>query len=159
MKEKNEKEKAKIEERKRIQNNEKNSLKRRLNELEFHKEDLKREKEKNERDRKNVEDQVNKINNNMIIIIIKLQNLSEKLNDIAMNHHHIKNEEEYINSLQDQMKETGLKDEEQEQLMKDIKDGNEYIKKTLTIPKEDLLGLSASELTEKYKDILEKKRE
>ena len=159
LKEKNEKEKAKIEERKRIQNSEKNSLKRQLNELEFHKEDLKREKEKNERDRKNVEDQVNKINNNMVIIIMKLQNLSEKLNDIAMNHHHIKNEEEYINSLQDQMKETGLKDEEQEQLMKDIKDGNEYIKKTLTIPKEDLLGLSASELTEKYKDILEKKRE
>ena len=159
LKKKNEMERAKIEERKRIQNTEKNSLQRQLNELEFNKEDLEKKKQKNERERKNVEDQVSKINNNMVIIIMKLQNLSEKLNDIAMNHNHLKNEEEYINSLQDQMKETGLKDEEQEQLMKDIKDGNQYIKKTLTIPKEELLGLSASEISEKYKDILEKKRE
>jgi len=158
LKKKNEIEKAKIEERKKIQKNEKNSLKRQLNELEFNKEDLEREKQKNERDRKNVEDQVNKINSSMVIIIMKLQNLSEKLHDIAMNHNHIKNEEEYINSLQDQMKETGLKDEEQEQLMKDIKDGNEYFKKALSIPKEEILGLSASELSEKYKDILEKKK-
>ena len=43
------------------------------------------------------------INNQILFIIIKLQSISEKINDIAMKNNHLKNEKEYIDDLMDKM--------------------------------------------------------
>ena len=47
------------------------------------------------------------------IIIVQLQRTSDKLNSIAMNKSHIKTQDDYIDSLSEQMKGIGLKEEEQ----------------------------------------------
>ena len=43
------------------------------------------------------------INNQILFIIIKLQSISEKINDIAMKNNHLKNEKDYIDDLMDKM--------------------------------------------------------
>lgn len=52
------------------------------------------------------------INNQILFIIIKLQSISEKINDIAIKNNHLKNEEEYIDDLMDKMDKTNIKEED-----------------------------------------------
>ena len=86
----------------------------------------------------------------MQAIIIKLQALSEKIQIYSMNPEYIKNQNEYIDSLENQMKEIGYKENEINSKLKSFKDRNNTIQLAQNIPKEEILSSSASDLMEKY---------
>ena len=88
------------------------------------------------------------------IIIVQLQRTSDKLNSIAMNKSHIKTQDDYIDSLSEQMKGIGLKDEEQKKKLKEIKEKNRKITEALKLKQDELLKMSDSDLTEKLGKIL-----
>ena len=140
----------KINERINQQNNEKDSLQRQINELRYNKEDLQEEKNKNIEEKNKIQTEVNKINAEMQAIIIKLQALSEMIQIFSMNPEYIKNQNAYIDSLENQMKEIGYKESEINSKLKSFKDRNNTIQLATKIPKEEILAKSASDLMEEY---------
>ena len=88
------------------------------------------------------------------IIIVQLQRTSDKLNSIATNKNHIKTQDDYIDSLNEQMKGIGLKEEELKKKLKKIKEMNYKIRETLKLDQNELLKMSDSDLTEKLGKIL-----
>lgn len=143
-------EREKIRRRNEEQNNERDSLQRALNQLQYNKEDLIEERRQKENEKIQVENQVKFINKKIKIIIMKLQRLSEEIYKLGMNKNHIKNENEYIDSLSSQMHEIGYKEEEIKKKLGDIKKNNELLKKSISIPPEQLLMANADELMDKY---------
>ena len=144
-----EKEKAKLQERIKQQNSEKNSLQREINELNYAKEDLLEKKNKYEREKNQIEAQVENINKKIKIIILKLKRLSDEILIKGMNKNHMKNENEYIDSLSSQMHEIGYKENEIKEKLGDIKKNNDLLKSAIKINQEDLLEKSADELMNK----------
>jgi len=150
LNEQKEKENAKYNERIQQQNKEKDSLQRQLNELNYNLEDLLEEKRKYEAEKKEVEIQVNNINKKMKIIIMKLQRLSDEIYRKGMNKNHIKNENEYIDTLSTQMQEIGYKEDEIKEKLGDIKKNNTLLNNVVKIPQEELLMKNADELMAAY---------
>ena len=93
------------------------------------------------------------ITNQIEIILISLQRTSQKLELIAMNKNHIKTENEYIDNLKQQLKEIGLKEEEQKKHFDEIKKKNNKIKKVLNLSNEDFSKLKENELKEQLNKI------
>ena len=89
-----------------------------------------------------------------MITIIKLQSLTEKINDIAMNNNHLKNEDEYIDDLMDKMGKMNMKDKGQIERIQKIKDTNRIIKETLNLDKKSLESMNESQLTEALKKLI-----
>ena len=90
----------------------------------------------------------------IFMIIQKLQAFSEKINTIAMNNNHTKTEEEYVDSLKDNINAIGVKEEEQKKYLDEIKKNNKLLKGTLSLKNEDLLSLSDTDLSQKFKTIM-----
>ena len=148
--EKNRKEIDKLNERIRLQNNEKDSFQQRINELNFNKEDLIEKRENYLKEKKKIEKQIKVINKKMKIIIKKLQTLSEEIYKKGMNKNHIKNENDYIDSLSSQMHEIGYKEEEIKEKLGNIKKNNEMLNSVINIPQEELLMCNGEELMNRY---------
>ena len=85
---------------------------------------------------------------------MKLQSISEKINDIAMNNHHLKTEEEYLDDLMDKMDKMNLKEEEKREKIKKIKQNNITFQKAIQLDRKELTKLSDEELSEKLKILL-----
>ena len=94
------------------------------------------------------------INNQILFIIIKLQSILEKINDIAMNNNHLKNEEEYIDDLMDKMDKMNIKEEDKIAKIKKIKESNNIFKNAVKINRNELMKLNDSQLAEKLKIII-----
>ncbi len=94
------------------------------------------------------------ITHEITIIILKLQSISQKLELIAMNKNHIKTEDEYIDNLKEQIKETGLNEEEQKKKLDELKKTNKMTKEALNLSKEDFSKLDENQLREKIKNFL-----
>ena len=92
-----------------------------------------------------------KITNEITINMIKLQNISQKLELIAMNKNHTKTEDEYIDNLKEQIKETGLNEEEQQKKLEELKKENKKTMEALKLSKEDISNLDENQLREKIK--------
>lgn len=75
-------------------------------------------------ERNEIQKELNNINYQIIINLIKLQSLNEQINYLAMNTNHLEIESKYIDSLCKKMEEMGKKNENQYQLLKQIKDNN-----------------------------------
>ena len=86
----------------------------------------------------------------MKIIIKKLQTLSEEIYKKGMNKNHIKNENDYIDSLSSQMHEIGYKEEEIKEKLGNIKKNNEMLNSVINIPQEELLMCNGEELMNRY---------
>lgn len=151
LKNKNEEERKKIQQRIDEQNNETNSLARQINELKYNKEDLQEEKNKNILEKNKIESEENRIKKELDIIITKLQILTEKINCLAMNTNYAKNQNDYIDSLEWQMKEIGYKNTDIQSKLKELKNENNIIEKMKKIPQDELLSSSGSDLIRKYK--------
>ena len=74
-----------------------------------------------------------------------------------MNNNFMKTEDEYIDSLSEQMKEIGYKDKEQINKLKQVKENNRIFKESLKLKQEELINLSDSELAEKLSIIIPKR--
>ncbi len=114
------------------------------------------EKSRSLDERNQTEKKVYNIRSQITFIIIKLQSINKKINVIAMNSNHIKTEDEYIDFLKDKMKDIGIKDEEQEESLNNIKRINSTLMEVNKINREDLLNLSDSQLAEKLDIIIPK---
>lgn len=122
----------------------KNELDRQLNELNFNREKLIVEKEKNMNEKNEIEKKILTTSNNITFIIIKLKNMSDKIDCLAMNTENIKTEDEYIDSLKRKMDEIGYNDEEQIKAMDSIKKQNKIyteIKNKQNLNDEELADL------------------
>ena len=60
---------------------------------------MKREKEKNLKEKETIQIRINNINKEIFYVVVKLQSFYQKINDIAMNNNFMKTEDEYIDSL------------------------------------------------------------
>ena len=151
---KNEQEKKKILDEMNKNNNAKNSVERQQNELKYNKGVLMNEKEKNLKEKQDIQDKIKNINKQILFIIIKLQRISEKINDIAMNNNHLKTEEEYIDDLMDKMDKMNIREKDKIEKIKEIKKSNEIFKKAIKMDRNELLKLDDSQLAEKLKVII-----
>ena len=155
-KKKNEEKKNDLNKKLKIKEEEKNNLNMKLSEFNDIKSKLLDEKSRSLDERNQTEKKVYNIRSQITFIIIKLQSINEKINVIAMNSNHIKTEDEYIDFLKDKMKDIGIKDEEQEESLNNIKRINSTLMEVNKINREDLLNLSDSQLAEKLDIIIPK---
>ena len=81
---------------------------------------------------------------------MKLQRLSDEIYKKGMNKNHIKNENEYIDTLSTQMQEIGYKEEEIKEKLGDIKKNNNLLNSVIKIPQEEILMKNADELMAEY---------
>ena len=92
--------------------------------LEFNKNKLLNNKNKNINEKKIIQKKFDEVNYQLILILVKLQSLSEQLSYLAMNTNHSIIESKYIDSLCRKMKEMGIKNERQIKCLKEIKENN-----------------------------------
>ncbi len=152
--EENEAKKKKILEEMNKKSKDKSNLQKQKNEIEYNKQKLIEEKGKNSKEKEEIQRKINYINKQIVFIIIKLQGISEKINNLAMNNNHIKTEDEYIDDLMEKMDKMNIKDKEKIAKMKKIKETNSIYKKTLGINKNELLNISDEELAKKLSIII-----
>lgn len=138
--------------------NAKTSLEQKINELNDHKDVLEEEKEKYIKEQNEIKEKIKYTQNQITFIIIKLKNISQKLDDIAMNNKHLKTQDEYIDSLAVKMEQIGLKDEEQKRELKNIKENIRIFKEINQFKENDFMNLDDSQLTEKLKIIIPKSK-
>ena len=155
-KEKNQKEKERYLQELNSKKNAKNNLERQKNELNYNKNKLNQEKVNNINERNEIQKKILNTKNQITFIIVRLKNISNKISDIAMNNNHLKTEEEYIDSLQDNMKEVGIKDDEQKRLLQEQKNCIRIFRETNKLDDKELMGLSDSELAAKLHIIIPK---
>ena len=153
-KERYEIEKRRIKQKAENEKKQKEGLTRILEELESKKQILENQKNLKSKEKEKIKEELVQITKEIQIIIVQLQRTSDKLNSIAMNKSHIKTQDDYIDSLNEQMKEIGLKEEEQKKKLKEIKEKNHKIKEALKLDQNELLKMSDSDLTEKLGKIL-----
>ena len=135
-------------------NNAKTNLQKHQNELLYNKTLLENQKENNLHEKADIQKKIIDINNQILFIIIKLQSISEKINDIAMNNNHLKNEEEYIDDLMDKMDKINNKEQDKIAKIKKIKESNNIFKNAVKMDRNELMKLNDSQLAEKLKIII-----
>lgn len=128
---------------------EKSELEKQKQELNNYKNILRKEKQKNEDEKKEIEEKISIINKKIFFIITRLHSCYQKINDIAMNNNHLKTEDEYIDSLKDNMIEIGIEDKEQIEKLKQIKENNRIFRESIKLNEKDLINLDESELKDK----------
>mgnify|MGYP002624665155 CR=1 FL=1 len=135
---------------------EKSELGKQKKELNNYKNILEREKQKNENEKKEIEEKISNINKKIFFIITRLHSCYQKINDIAMNNNHLKTEDEYIDSLKDNMIEIGIDDKEQIEKLKQIKENNRIFRESIKLNEKDLINLDESALKDKLGLIFQK---
>ena len=148
-KEKNKKERKKVLDIINEKSKERNNLEEQRNEFNRYKNILEREKQKNLDEKKEIEEKISNINKRIFFIITRLHSCYQKINDIAMNNNHIKTEDEYIDSLKDNMNEIGIDDKEQIEKLKQIKENNRIFRESIKLSENELINLDESELKSK----------
>ena len=132
----------------------KDELKRQKENLENKKEMLLKEKNSNMEEKNIIQKKIFEINHNIFLTIIKLHCLTDKINDIAMNNNHTKNEDDYIDDLLDKMDKMNIKDKDKIERIKKIKETNRIIKESLKLDKITLATMDDSQLSRALLNII-----
>ena len=109
-------------------------------------------------ERTSISEKINQIDKSILLIIYKLQECYQKINDIAMNNNFIKTEDEYIDSLKSNIEQIGYEDTEQIKILNKIKEENKIFQEAIKLKKDDLANLNDSQLIEQLNTIFDKKR-
>ena len=115
--------------------------------------ELKLNKEVNLKQKDEIEKRIKNSNNEILIIIVRLQSASQRLNDISMRPDYHKTDNEYIDSLIDKYKEVYGEDCEKIKELEKMKKYNEKFLKTANLKKEELFKLDHSQLTDLLKNL------
>ena len=102
--------------------NAKTNLEKQINDLNDHKKVLEEEQNKNIKEQNEIKEKIKNTSNQITYIIIRLQNISQKIEDFAMNNNHLKTQDKYIDSLKDKMDQIGMNDEQQKNNLKKMKE-------------------------------------
>ena len=151
IKEKNKNQEILIKEQLDKENREKANIRQALDKLQRNKNQLEFDLENANKEKEKLEEKIKEKEKEISYNIIRLQNYSEKLNEISMNPNVSKTQNEYYKSLKDKMKDIGIEDKEQEEYLNGIIKENENIEKVNNLTHEELLSLSE----EKLKEILQ----
>ena len=122
--------------------------------MEYNRKLLLEEKKNNIKEKRKIQKRINEINGEVLFTILKIQSLNEKVNEIAMNNNHIKNEEQYIDDLLDKMDKMNIKDKAQIENIKKIKETNRIIKEALALDKIALAKMDDSQISQTIKMIM-----
>ena len=120
-----------------------------INELNYNKKIIIEEQKKYNKEQTEIQKKIKNINNQICYIIIKLQQQVKNIEEIATNSSHLKNEDEFIDSLKDKIEEIGLNDEEQKKEIQIIKENMKIFKEKNNIKKEEIINLNDIQLAEK----------
>lgn len=113
--------------------------------------ELTQKKKLNIEEKKEIENKIKDTNNKIIIIIVRLQESSQRLDDLALNNNYIKKDNEYIDSLIDKYTEVYGNDNEKIKELEEMKKYNERFQKTVKIDKEELFKLNDSQIADMLK--------
>ena len=158
VREKNEQKKKILDEINKKKKDKKNDIKNQKNELEKNIVKLDEQKKNYLDERTSISEKINQIDKSILLVIYKLQDCYQKINDIAMNNNFIKTEDEYIDSLKSNIEQIGYEDTEQIKILNKIKEENKIFQEAKKLKKDDLANLNDSQLIEQLNTIFEKKR-
>ena len=131
----------------------KNSIERSLENLEKTIDELKTTKEVNQKEKEAIEKKIKDSNNEILIIIVRLQSASQRLNDISMRPDYHKTDNEYIDSLIDKYKEVYGEKSEKIKELEEMKKYNERFLNASKLKKEEIFKLDHSQLTDLLKGL------
>ena len=126
-----------------------NNFDKQINKLNDNIKKLLEEKEKNIKEKNEVEKKYITISNEISLILIKLKSITQRINDIAMNNKHIDIEEKYISNLKEEMEKSGIKNEKQENYLKEMEENHKLFKEANKLSEEDIFKLDDSKLASK----------
>ena len=130
-------------------NERKSNFDKQINKLNDHKAKLLNEKEANVKEKNEVETKIVKISNEISFILIKLKNLTQRINDIAMNNNHLEIEQKYIHCLKEEMETFGIKNEEQENYLKEMEEKIKIYIEVNKFSEEDIFQFDDSQIASK----------
>ena len=136
--------------------NAKTNLEKQINDLNDHKKVLEEEQNKNIKEQNEIKGKIKNTSNQITYIIIRLQNISQKIEDIAMNNNHLKTQDEYIDSLKDKMDQIGMNDEQQKNNLKKMKEDIKIFREINELKEDEVMKLNDSQLAEKLGVIIPK---
>lgn len=128
--------------------NAKTNLEKQINDLNDHKKVLEEEQNKNIKEQNEIKGKIKNTSNQITYIIIRLQNISQKIEDIAMNNNHLKTQDEYIDSLKDKMDQIGMNDEQQKNNLKKMKEDIKIFREINELKEDEVMKLNDSQLAE-----------
>lgn len=131
----------------------KNSIEQSLSNLENTIAELRTTKELNQKQKIDIEKKVKDNYNEILIIIVRLQSASQRLNDISMRPDYHKTDNEYIDSLIDKYKEVYGENCEKIKELEKLKKLNEKFLNTTKLKKEELFKLDHSQLADLLKNL------
>ena len=120
-----------------------------INKLNDHKTKLLNEKDTNIKEKNEIEAKFVKISNEISFILIKLKNLTQRINDIAMNNNYLEIEQKYIRSLKEEMGTVGIKNEEQENYLKEMEEKIKIYMEVNKFSEEDIFKFDDSQIASK----------
>ena len=135
------------------ENNKKTYIEQIIADLEKSINELNQKKESNIKQKSEIEKKVKETNNDILVIIVRLQSISQRLNDLAMNNNYIQKDNEYIDSLIDKYTEVYGNDNEKVKELEEMKKYNERFIKTVKLKKEELFNLNDSQLSDMLKNL------
>ena len=118
-------------------------------ELNYNKNIINEEQKKYIKEQTEIQEKIKNTNSQICFVLIKLQQQETKIEDILKNNRHIKNEDEFIDSLKDKVEEIGLNDEEQKKVIQIMKENMKIFKEKNNIKEEELINLNDDQLAEK----------
>ena len=130
-------------------NERKSNFDKQINKLNDHKAKLLNEKKTNIKEKNEIEAKIVKISNEITFILIKLKNLTQRINDIAMNNNHLEIEQKYIRSLKEEMETVGIKNEEQENYLKEMEEKIKIYIEVNKFSEEDIFQYDDSQIASK----------
>ena len=125
-----------------------NSIERSLENLNNSISELNLTKKENLKQKEEIEKRIKDCNNEILIIIVRLQSASQRLNDISMRPDYHKTDNEYIDSLIDKYKEVYGENCDKIKELEEMKKYNQRFLNASNLKKEELFKLDHSQLSE-----------
>lgn len=112
------------------------------------------ERQQNLKMKENIKMEIEKVSKEILLILVKLQKTSIILESKALNNRHIKNQNDYIDSLKEQLNDIGDDKDEKEKIKKlnEIKKINNAFLNSQKINLEELKDMDNEQLTERIQN-------
>lgn len=133
---------------------EQQGLQKQINELNEKKMIFENERQQNLKMKENIKMEIEKVSKEILLILVKLQKTSIILESKALNNRHIKNQNDYIDSLKEQLNDIGDDKDEKEKIKKlnEIKKINNAFLNSQKINLEELKDMDNEQLTERIQN-------